>query len=222
MANFELYFPTLLKHEGGFVNNPNDPGGATNKGITLKTFRAMYKPTATVEDLKNISNVVVKSIYKKNYWNLLNLDLIKNQKLAETVFDMGVNAGVSRSAKMLQYVANTILPQNKSFVIDGIIGSKSIEKINAINGDVLYNQFNELRKTYYLFRTATKTEKTNDTVFINTQLKVSPNPSQVEFEKGWLKRVDSFKPIQIAAVAGGGAVVLLLLFAGLFFLTKKK
>lgn len=44
MASFDLFFPQLLRFEGGFVDDPSDPGGATNRGITLATFER-YAPT---------------------------------------------------------------------------------------------------------------------------------------------------------------------------------
>jgi len=56
MAEFGIYAPLLRKLEGGFVNDPQDAGGATNAGVTLNTFRAYYGQDRTIEDLKNISN----------------------------------------------------------------------------------------------------------------------------------------------------------------------
>jgi lysozyme family protein len=74
MANFDLYFPKYLKSEGGFVEHPNDPGGATNFGITIGTFRTHYGQNKTVDDLKNIHMGQVRDIVKRSYWDVLKGD----------------------------------------------------------------------------------------------------------------------------------------------------
>lgn len=60
--NFQRALSLVLKWEGGFVNHPKDPGGATNKGITLATFRQYVKPNGTVEDLKRITDAQVATV----------------------------------------------------------------------------------------------------------------------------------------------------------------
>lgn len=65
--NFARALPLVLKHEGGFIHHPNDPGGATNKGVTLATFRAYVKLGGTVEDLKRITDDQVATVYYRHY-----------------------------------------------------------------------------------------------------------------------------------------------------------
>jgi lysozyme family protein len=113
MANFDLYFPKYLKSEGGFVEHPNDPGGATNFGITIGTFRTHYGQNKTVDDLKNIHMGQVRDIVKRSYWDVLKGDQMSSQQTAELVVDHGVNAGPSRAAKMLQFVLNRMVKTYK-------------------------------------------------------------------------------------------------------------
>ena len=101
-AYFEQALAFTLQFEGGYVNHPKDPGGHTNKGVTLTTLRR-YKPGATVADLKAISNDLVRRIYLDGYWDKVNAD-----KLAAGVdgatFDYGVNSGPGAALKSLMKV----------------------------------------------------------------------------------------------------------------------
>lgn len=104
------YFAIALKQtllfEGGYVNNPNDPGGSTNKGVTKAVYDSYrLKKGLAIQSVKLISNDEVYDIYKNLYWNACKCDLIKDPKLAISVFDFGVNAGTSRA---LRYLALTL------------------------------------------------------------------------------------------------------------------
>lgn len=196
MASFDLYFPKLLRHEGGFVDHPLDAGGPTNKGITLRTLRH-YRPNATIQDLKDISTEAVAKIYKQGYWDKMRLNEVRSQKLAELICDHGVNAGITRSVKMIQYLL--AIRHKVSLVIDGIMGPITLAAINNADADTLYNQFFSLRQQYYNYRAGTPIDNDDISVFFNQVLKVSPNPSQRVFLKGWLSRLESFpKPTGVA------------------------
>src|SRR6185437_13093294 len=100
---FDTALAFTLAQEGSFVDNPADPGGATNKGITLATFRE-YQPGATVDELRAISDADVWRIYRLGYWNRMRCgDLPAGVGLS--VFDFGVNAGPVPSARMLQWAS---------------------------------------------------------------------------------------------------------------------
>lgn len=117
-ANFARALPLVLRHEGGFVNHPSDPGGATNKGITIATFRKWVKRNGTVADLKAITDQQVAKIYRKHYW-----DKVKGDDLPAGIdyvtFDFAVNSGPRRAAKFLQEVLRV--------KADGVIGPVTIE-----------------------------------------------------------------------------------------------
>lgn len=99
--NFKRALALVLQHEGGFVNHPKDPGGATNKGITIATFRRYVDRKGTVDDLKRITAAQVAAVYRKQYW-----DAVRGDELPDgvdyAVFDFGVNSGPSRAIKYLQ------------------------------------------------------------------------------------------------------------------------
>ena len=76
--NFKDCLSMLLKHEGGFVDHPKDPGGATNKGVTKKVYDEYLGRECTIDELKNIPMDHVEEIYKKNYWDKVKGDDLPN------------------------------------------------------------------------------------------------------------------------------------------------
>jgi lysozyme family protein len=111
IRNFERSLSLVLKHEGGFVNHPRDPGGATNLGITIATFRRYVNAKGTVDDLKRLTTAQAAKCYRKQYW-----DAIKGDDLPDgldyAVFDFAVNSGPGRAAKHLQ-TALGVTPDGK-------------------------------------------------------------------------------------------------------------
>lgn len=113
MADFEIAYKRTLKFEGGYVNNPNDSGGETYKGISRKN-NPKWAGWAIVDSYKNKSNFpknlnsdtklqqLVKECYRDNYWKPVWGDKIKNQAVADDVYDTAVNMGVGTSIKLLQ------------------------------------------------------------------------------------------------------------------------
>lgn len=96
---FEAAFSVLLKHEGGFVNHPRDPGGATKFGISKKAHPDVDVSSLTLDDAK--------AIYWREYWQRLRCDELP-PGLALLVFDAGVNNGVGRAARWLQEAAGVV------------------------------------------------------------------------------------------------------------------
>jgi len=128
-SNFQKALKLVLVHEGGFVDHPRDPGGATNKGVTIETFRRYVKPNGTVADLKKITDAQIATVYRNQYWNKCNCDKLP-AGLDYAVFDFAVNSGPTRSAKYLQAVLGV--------AEDGVIGSGTLGAIkdakSAIRG----------------------------------------------------------------------------------------
>src|SRR5579871_5727548 len=96
--SFADCLPVILRSEGGFVDDPQDPGGATNLGITLNTLSAWQGRTATVEEVKGLTPAAVAPIYQAMYWNVARcgqcpagVDLM--------VFDEAVNQGPGRAIR---------------------------------------------------------------------------------------------------------------------------
>jgi len=105
--NFETCLEWLLKHEGGFVNHPEDPGGMTNKGITAKVYarwldEVMGADANITEDImRNIPDAHVAAIYREEYWNRVNGDDLP-AGVDWSVFDWAVNSGTGRAARAIQ------------------------------------------------------------------------------------------------------------------------
>lgn len=100
--NWDISRRETLKHEGGYVNHPDDPGGHTNLGITLRTLRR-WEPTATVADLKALEpdSKMVSDIYHAGYWQPCRCDELPSG-VDYVVYDAAVNSGPRRSIKLLQ------------------------------------------------------------------------------------------------------------------------
>jgi lysozyme family protein len=104
---FEKALKFVLKWEGGYVNNPNDKGGATNKGITQSTYNSWLRSKGqNLKDIRNITDSEVKEIYYNNYWLKAGCDKM-SEKFAILSFDTAVNMGVTRVQEFLQYAKYT-------------------------------------------------------------------------------------------------------------------
>lgn len=118
MADFEKAIVKTLAHEGGakFTEDPNDRGGATKYGISQRSYPNL--------DIKNLTEKEARAIYKRDFWDRIRGDEIESQVIAENLFDTCVNMGVRTGSRLAQIALN-ITPA------DGIIGSASLEHINA-------------------------------------------------------------------------------------------
>lgn len=123
LVNFPacLAFTLQPSIEGGFVDDPYDPGGATNHGITLAVFQE-YRPGATVADLKNITAAEVQEIYQHKYWTAAHCSALPTG-IDLMVFDMAVNAGPHASIHLLQHVVGTTK--------DGVFGPRTNAALQA-------------------------------------------------------------------------------------------
>jgi lysozyme family protein len=170
MASFDMFLPLLLQFEGGYVDNPNDPGGETNKGITMRTFatcsHALLGIDPTSANLQAMTDAQAGIIYKNNYWNLVQGDSIALQDLANIVCDFYVNAG-THATSLLQTVMNGL---GANVVVDGSLGPASIQALAALDQPTVYQQYKQGRIAYY------------------QQLGVK----YPMFLQGWLNRVNAF------------------------------
>lgn len=119
--NFEHALEAVLAHEGGFVDHPDDPGGATNRGVTFAVFRRHF-PGADVDALRQITEEQVAGIYHADYWNACRCDELA-AGIDYAVFDQAVNSGPSRSIRWLQQAVDA--------GVDGLIGPETIRLANA-------------------------------------------------------------------------------------------
>ena len=114
--NFAVCLNHVLAHEGGYVDHPSDPGGATNRGITLKVYRAFYGEHLGKQELREITVREAGAIYRKNYWDKCKCDALP-AGVEYAVFDQAVNSGPGRSVQWLQTAIRV--------KADGVIGSKT-------------------------------------------------------------------------------------------------
>src|SRR5882757_4915173 len=117
-SNFNVSLTRLLKDEGGYTNDPRDPGGATNFGITIIDYRKYIDKNGTPDDVKHMTVDQAKVIYKTKYWDALDGDNLPSG-VDYTCFDYGVNSGLGRPRKALQKFKDL----------------KGIELIDAINNE---------------------------------------------------------------------------------------
>lgn len=165
MANTELLKPFILKWEGGFVDNPRDRGGATNKGITMATFRQFYGQDATVEQLKCITDEQWLHIFKTGYWDKWRADRIKSQSIANILVDWVWTSGVH---------GIRIPQQMLGITSDGIVGTKTLEALNTREPAGLFKEIHDRRIKF-------------------VEGIVERNPGQACFIKGWKNRINDLK-----------------------------
>ncbi|WP_080578578.1 glycoside hydrolase family 108 protein [Sinorhizobium fredii] len=120
--NFKRAFSLVLKHEGGWSDHPDDPGGATMKGVTLATFRRYVKPNGTKADLRNITDEQLATVYRRHYWDAVHGAELPNG-VDFALFDFAVNSGPARAAKFLQAVVGVTQ--------DGRIGPATLKAVRA-------------------------------------------------------------------------------------------
>lgn len=173
MDPFDAALREVLKHEGGYVNHPSDPGGRTNRGVTQRTWEAWTGKPASEADMRGLTVEDVRPLYRKRYWDeVRGSDLPAG--LALCVFDFGVNAGPSRAVRFLQRLVGASQ--------DGLMGPATLGAVNAhiaLHGaPAAVRAYQNDRRAYYRS--------------LSTFAK---------FGKGWLRRVDEVEARALEMVA---------------------
>lgn len=140
MSGFHACIPIILHHEGGYVDHPSDPGGATNMGITHITLADWRGEPVTKQDVQRLTELEAREIYRARYWNAVMADDLP-PGVDLVVFDFAVNAGVSRSAKLLQRLV--YVPA------DGAVGPQTLAAVRRMDPAALINGFSEGRMAHY-------------------------------------------------------------------------
>ena len=153
MATFLPALQKVLAHEGGYVNDPDDPGGETYKGVA-RAMHSKWSGWVRVDIAKNKSvfpanlekdtelQNEVAQFYQVNFWDALSADNIESQLVADSIFDFAVNAGLKTSASLAQMVVEA--------ETDGVIGFESLEKINAFNPEHFLAAFTVAKIARYI------------------------------------------------------------------------
>lgn len=180
MANFDRAIGPTLKHEGGYVNDPDDPGGATNYGISLRFLKETEDLNGdgeldgdinndgqiNINDIKQMTIDEARNLYKMYFWDRHEYDKIPNQDLAEQVFDMTVNAGARTAQRLLQRALHAC---GKHVAIDGYAGPETYGAAQDIDQSMLIAAYKSERAGYYRYIAA-------------------KNSDLEKFIKGWLRR----------------------------------
>jgi lysozyme family protein len=189
MASFKDAFKKTMKHEGGYVDDPEDAGGETYQGVSRK-YHPTWSGWEIIDKAKSENDFShnlarkaslkkhVKAFYRMHYWDKILGDLIPEQNLADTLFDIAVNMGVTRSGKFLQQSLNYLNRNQRLYpdlVDDGLIGRKTLYALEKyLENDkieILYKIIMVLRGMHYL----------------NYMRK---SPIQEKFCRGWFSRVN--------------------------------
>ena len=123
LVNFDDIIEVVLHHEGGYVNDPDDPGGETNFGIAKRSHPDV--------DIANLTKDGAKEIYKEHYWDRNKVEDLP-EDLRHIYFDMCVNQGIGRAVKIMQRAANA---KGADLVVDGGMGPKTIGAMDGVELD---------------------------------------------------------------------------------------
>ena len=123
MTTFDEIIEHVLKHEGGYVNDPTDLGGETNYGITKRFYPDV--------DIKNLTKEQAKEIYKRDYWDKNRVDELP-EHLRYIFFDMCVNQGRGTAVKVLQRAANA---KGAKLKVDGGMGPATLKAVQNVEHD---------------------------------------------------------------------------------------
>lgn len=190
MANVDSLLPYILKFEGGFVNDPADAGGATNKGVTIATWRQVgYDKDGDgdidVADLKLLTDADVRNrVLKPAFWDRWKADRIISQGVANILVDWVWGSGKH----------GIVIPQRLLGVVpDGIVGEKTLAAVNAANPRQLFDAIFEARKKFLH-------DITNQSV-ARYERKIGRKATEAELKKhtnkrfinGWLRRLEAIK-----------------------------
>jgi lysozyme family protein len=156
----------VLRWEGGFVNNPNDPGGRTNRGVTQKVYdQWRARQGAPAQDVKLIGDAEVEAIYESGYWLAARCDLL-DDPLYLVQFDTAVNMGVGRAVRFLQGAV--------ACPVDGDFGPGTEKAFAACDRGAAVIHYCNAREAFY-------------------DRLIEKNPKLATFRKGWLNRLNALR-----------------------------
>jgi lysozyme family protein len=140
ISNWQKSFELMLKSEGGYVNNPADPGGMTNLGVTKATWENWVGRESDEAEMRGLTPEKVEPLYKKKYWDAVRGDELP-MGLDYLMFDFAVNAGAGRAIKTLQ-TAVGVTP-------DGGFGPMTMAAVQAVDPVELIERFSQAKEDFY-------------------------------------------------------------------------
>ena len=164
-ADFDTAVDVVLRHEGGWVNDPADPGGATNYGISLRWLKTIT-PDADESTIRNMHVEYARDLYRRYWWEPNNYSAIVDQNTATKIFDMAVNMGAAQAHRLTQ---RALLACGHHVAVDGFLGPQSMSAINQCATTQLLGKLVAVQSDFY-------------------RLIAAQHPSQEKFLPGWLHR----------------------------------
>ena len=140
ISNWEPSFHLILQSEGGYANHPQDPGGMTNLGVTKRVWEEWMGRESSEKEMRSLTPSMVAPLYKRKFWDACKCDLLPIG-IDYLVFDFAVNAGVGRSAKILQSVVGV--------TVDGAIGPITLAAVQKEDPLELIEKFSDAKVDFY-------------------------------------------------------------------------
>ena len=144
MAEFKLAIPIVLENEGGYVNDPDDPGGETKYGISKRSYPAL--------DIKNLTVEQATAIYLRDFWQFGG---IIDQRVANKLFDAYVNL----KHRAILYAQQIVF---KSLTPDGVYGPETEDALNRADPNAFLTAFRARLSTHYEQRVMLHPEEQKD------------------------------------------------------------
>lgn len=195
MGDFLKAFKKILKYEGGYVNDKDDAGGETYKGVARKynsdwdgwkIIDVLRKDKTFPNNLDDNQELQkqIQLLYKNKYWDIYWGDKIYPQDIVEEMFDISVNMGTKRAVLFLQQSLNLLNRNQKNYpdiAENGLFESKTYEILNV---------YLSKDKPLYLLKLLNVFQAIH---YINY---VKVKPEQEKYLRGWLKRVEDLKVVK--------------------------
>ena len=170
LTEFDDIIQVVLKHEGGYVDDPDDRGGATNWGVTQAVYEDYVGYKCDKDEIKNMNQEVAEEIYFEKYWKPSKAQKLP-EEIRQTYFDMVVNHGQGGAVKILQQACNNKRKPENYIAVDGGIGPNTI---NACKDLKLWEVQVERSGFYW------------NLVFVGSFYGKRNN--QAKFIRGWIRR----------------------------------
>ncbi len=148
IENYDYALDVALAQEGGYSNNPNDPGGSTYKGVTQATFNAYRAARGDNNtDVRTATDAEISDIYRTMYWNAVSGDTLPSG-LDLAAFDAAINTGPREAAFFLQRALNAVgLKEN--LIVDGRIGVHTLAAAHAVDVREAIKAYSAARLDFY-------------------------------------------------------------------------
>jgi lysozyme family protein len=161
---FDQLIGAVLEHEGGLADDPDDPGGITKYGISLRSY-----PHLGRDGIRNLTVEQARDIYYRDWWQRLRCGEIQDDRIAQKLLDTCINVGAMTGVRILQ---RALCDVGQPVSIDGLIGPQTIGAANRADSVQLLAAMRYHQTMHY-------------------KRLIERNPKLAKFERGWMARANS-------------------------------